>query len=102
MTRTPRRIVDAAGRAWDVYEFTIWGGVSRHVDVGSGSGSYRGFAPVDRGARRQYLMKLGENHVPVTDELLLEQLAQADLDRRDDPAAQASYGRLPERVDPTP
>jgi hypothetical protein len=91
------RITDASGRAWDVYEFSIHAGKVTHFGVGSGSGQYRGFAPVDGGARRRYLMLGAEAREPASPAKLLEQLANAQIDFRDDPTK--SFGAPPERVD---
>jgi hypothetical protein len=94
-------VTDGAGRAWRVYEFSIYAGNVSYFAVGSGSGQYRGFVPVDGGARRRVLMLSVEAKRPVDRELLLEQLGKSELDRRDDPEAAASYGRKPERIDPS-
>lgn len=94
------RIVDANGRAWDVYEFSIIAGKTRHFEVGSGSGAYHGFAPVDGGARRQLLLIRGEQDRPATTEVLLEQLAKSTLDARDDPSRTRFASDPPPRVDP--
>lgn len=90
---------DAAGRQWTVHEFSIYGGVTHRYPVGSG-GAYRGFAPIDGGARRRYMMWTAEIRQPVTPELLAEQFAKSELDKRDDPDDCARRGVKPERVDP--
>lgn len=91
----PPRITDAAGRAWEVFEFSIHAGKVNYFAVGSGSGAYRGFVPVDGGARRRRLMWAGEEKIIARPEWLLEQLQLSTLDARDDPAK-----GTPERVDP--
>lgn len=63
-----------------------------------GKGQYRGFVPVDGGARRTLLMFEKERAKPITNELLLEQLAKSYLFHRDDP--NHISGTPPERVDP--
>lgn len=100
MTHQPVPIVDAAGRGWLVYEFSVIAGKVIHFAVGSGSGQYRGFDPVDGGARRRLMMLGAVTRRPVTAELLLEQLAAAQLDYRDDPEKARIAGRSPERLDP--
>jgi hypothetical protein len=100
MTNNSRpRISDASGRVWDVYEFSIYAGKVTHFAVGSGSGQYRGFAPIDGGARRRYLMLGAEIHEPASPAKLLEQLANAEIDFRDDPAKSSLTGKPPERID---
>lgn len=97
---SPVRIADPNGREWDVYEFSVIAGKTVPFDVGCGSGQYRGFAPVDGGARRRFLMLGAERHRPVTPDVLLEQLAASELDFRDDPDHTRFSGRPPERADP--
>lgn len=100
---TPKRpkhtITDPAGRVWGVYDFQIIAGVISKTDFGNGQ--YRGFAPVDGGARRTLLMSDKERDRGTSAEVLLEQLAKSELYRPDDPVAQASYGRAAERTDAT-
>lgn len=96
------RIVDAKGREWDVYEFSIRPGKPTYFDVGSGSGQYRGFVPVDGGARRRRLMWAGEEKISPRPEWLLEQLQLSKLDSRDDAVDCARRGATPERRDPSP
>lgn len=95
----PRHTVtDADGRVWGVYDYQIIAGVVSKTDFGSGQ--YRGFAPIDGGARRTLMMFERERDRGTSPDVLLDQLAKSELHRRDDPVAQASYGLLPERVDP--
>lgn len=91
-------ITDSNGREWAVYDYQIIAGVSSRTDFGAGQ--YRGFAPVDGGARRTFMLFQRERDRGTSLEVLLDQLARSELYRPDDPVAQASYGRLPERVDP--
>lgn len=93
-------LTDDVGREWKVYDFSIYAGRVHYFAVGSGSGQYRGFVPVDGGARRRHLMFGDEAKQSPRREFLLAQLAQSTLDRRDDPEVAAEYGREPERVDP--
>lgn len=98
------RFVDDRGREWKVYDYSIHAGKSIRHRVGDG-GQYRGFAPVDGGARRTHLMirELGnECRWPVTRELLLEQFERSTLYNRDDPDHCQRIGIAPERVDPAP
>src|ERR1700754_1527342 len=92
----PIRITDAKGRQWNVYEFSIHAGKTQHFAVGSGSGAYRGFEPVDGGARRRRMMWPGEAAIPAVEQWLLEQLQLSNLDPRDNPELS---GRTPQRVD---
>lgn len=47
-------ITDAAGRQWKVYDYAVYVGKTQRYPVGKGQ--YRGFVPVDGGARRTVLM----------------------------------------------
>lgn len=91
-------ITDASGRVWGVYDYQIIAGEISKTYFGSGQ--YRGFAPVDGGARRTLLMFERERARGTTSDVLLEQLAKSELYRWDDPVAQARYGRQPQRIDP--
>jgi hypothetical protein len=85
-----------------VYEFSIYAGTVHYSPVGSGSGQYRGFLPIDGGARRRLLMFSAEGQRPATVELLLEQLGKSYLDPRDNPDITATRGEKPQRADGTP
>lgn len=93
---------DATGRAWKVYDFSIIAGRTIRYSVGSSSAAYRGFAPVDGGARRLYMFWMKDPH-DSTPEVFAAQLAASDLYWSDDPAKMAisrQNGGRPERVDP--
>ena len=94
---------DSTGREWRIYDYSILAGKTIRHPVG-GSAAYRGFEPVDGGARRTYLFHLNDDHTP-TQELLERELAAAHLYWKDDPEryAMAIAAGLkvnpPERVD---
>jgi hypothetical protein len=97
---------DPDGRAWTVHDFSVIGGKVQRFPVGDFAAQYRGFAPVDGGARRRYLFKGGDPHAPLERELAA-QLRLSELDWRDDPkhyetlrAAGFQDVKGPERVDP--
>ena len=89
-------ITDALGREWKVYDFQVLAGKSIRMPLGRGQ--YRGFSPVDGGARRTLLMFEKERARPITRETLLDQLARSKIFYRDDP--NHITGMPPERVDP--
>jgi putative cofactor-binding repeat protein len=93
-----RRIADARGRTWAIYDFSIIAGNT--IKNAFGTGQYRGFVPVDGGARRTLLMFDADRARGTSDEVLLEQLAASKLYTLDNPEHCAAGGRLPERVDP--
>lgn len=92
-------VTDDRGREWRVHDYQVLAGKAIRMKLGKGQ--YRGFAPVDGGARRTLLMRDAERARPLTRETLLTQLARSELFHRDDPAKAAMAGRTPERVDPT-
>lgn len=100
MTKRPKHLItDPAGRQWSVHDFQIIAGNVTKSEFGNGQ--YRGFAPLDGGARRFILMFDRDRVLGTSDQVLLEQLARSELWRHDDPELMARYGRAPERVDTT-
>lgn len=102
----PFLFTDVAGRAWTVHDFSVIGGKIQRFPVGDFAAQYRGFAPVDGGARRRYTFNRGDPHAPIQRELE-GQLRLSQLDWRDDPkhydtlrAAGFKDVKGPERVDP--
>lgn len=100
------KFTDERGREWAVYDYSVIAGKVLYFPVGSSGAGYRGFAPVDVGARRIYLFKLKDDRAPMHD-LLKQQLAASSLYYKDDPAvydAMRTAGLpnvgAPERVDP--
>jgi len=91
-------ITDGAGRQWKVYDFAVYAGKTQRYPLGKGQ--YRGFVPLDGGARRTYLMLQADRDRGTSDDVLLDQLAHAKLYHRDDPVKCAALGASPERVDP--
>jgi hypothetical protein len=96
--RPKHTIVDGSGRVWGVYDFQIIAGKSSKTDFGRGQ--YRGFAPVDGGARRFILMYDRDRALGTSEAVLQAQLAQSKRWREDDPELMARYGRTVERADP--
>jgi hypothetical protein len=96
--RLPEIIIcDASDRAWGVFDYSVIAGkVERNA---FGTGQYRGFAPLDGGARRVALLLQADRDRGTSAEILLEQLAAAKLYHLDDPVACARVGRSPERID---
>lgn len=94
---TVRRLTDAAGRAWDVYDFSIIAGSA--IKNAFGTGQYRGFVPVDGGARRVFLLFEKDRARGTSEDVLLEHLAGSKLYTLDDPDRCHAVGRVPERVD---
>lgn len=90
-------LVDDAGREWRVHDYSIWAGVTYRNTLGFGQ--YRGFEPVDGGARRSLMMLEADRQRGLSREVLLDQLAKAPLYRRDDPAVCESRGWTVERQD---
>jgi hypothetical protein len=80
----PLSFTDPSGRTWTVHDFSVIGGKIQRFDVGNFAAQYRGFAPVDGGARRRYTFKTGDPHDPRPNELA-GQLRLSQLDWRDDP-----------------
>jgi hypothetical protein len=104
MTDVP--FTDADGRAWRAYDYSIISGRRVPFDVGASGAAYRGFAPVDRGARRVYLFKIADDRAPLH-HFLCRHLAASSLYWKDDPAhydamRNAGFANVggPERVDP--
>jgi hypothetical protein len=97
---------DENGRGWTVHDFSVIGGKIQRFPVGDLAAQYRGFAPLDGGARWRYVFKTGDPHAPLPRELE-GQLRLSQLDWRDDPKhyetlRQAGFTNpgQPERVDP--
>lgn len=96
---TPKHVIaDPSGRQWSVHDFQIITGTISKTDFGNGQ--YRGFAPLDGGARRYVLLFERERALGTTNEVLLSQLARSELWRHDDPELMSRYGRTAERSDP--
>lgn len=102
------RFTDARGREWAIYDYSVIAGKLQRFPVGAHGAAYRGFAPVDGGARRTYLFKLNDERAPMHD-VLEAQLAASSLYFKDDPAVcevsrrvGLTQGITPERVDPAP
>lgn len=96
-TKPKHTITDPAGRTWSVHDFQIIAGTISKCDFGNGQ--YRGFAPLDGGARRFILMFERERALGTSDDVLQAQLARSALWRHDDPELMARYGRAVERSD---
>jgi hypothetical protein len=92
-------LIDLAGREWRLYDFQVIAGKTSRLPFGQGQ--YRGFVPVDGGARRTFLLMQADRDRGTSREVLLEQLAAAAIYHRDDPAKCAVWGAIPERIDPT-
>lgn len=88
---------DANGREWRVHDYAIYGGKSVRYEIGKGQ--YRGFEPLDRGARRTFLMLQADRDRGTSVEVLREQLAASKIYHRDDPVTCGRQGREPERRD---
>lgn len=91
---------DGDGREWRVHDYAIYAGKTVRYELGTGQ--YRGFEPLDGGARRTFLMFDKDRARGLGVDVLREQLAAAKLYRRDDPTECAKWGETPQRTDPRP
>lgn len=100
--------VDANGREWEVFDFSVIAGRVTQFPIGSSGAAYRGFVPVDRGARRTFMFmgaKVDRSPDPAN---LAAQLQASRLYWKDDPetarvAREAGLKTAkPERVDGGP
>ena len=95
-----REFSDASGREWRVHDYSVYTGKTKRDPLGHGR--YRGFEPLDGGARRTLLLEDADRERGLTDDVLREQLDASKLYSLDDPERCARRGRTPQRVDALP
>lgn len=76
---------DATGRPWKVYSYSVTAGRILYARA-DGNAQYRGFVPLDGGARRIYLLDtLSREDYRTDDATLARQFAASQIFHRDDP-----------------